>query len=858
MPLTPGRSLLHFRLVEKIGEGGMGEVWKAVDTTLDREVAIKVLPAAFSSDPERLLRLEREAKLLASLNHPNIAAIYGFPEAAGLRFLAMELVRGDDLAEILTRGPMPVREALEAARQVAAALEAAHDSGVIHRDLKPANVKRTPEGQIKVLDFGLAKATESASPNSGQSRTVTSAGSVAGMILGTASYMSPEQARGQPVDRRTDLWAFGCLLYEMLAGTKAFDGPTVTDVLAAVVTGEPDWSKLPATTPSAARRLLRRCLEKDVRKRLRDAGDASLLLDDNPEDARSGPVPILRDRPSRMPVVAAIALVAAMAGLAGGWFLPHRGGGDAAAEAKVTFSRITFSRGMLHSARFAPDGQTIVYGAAWDGPPVKLYLGRTESPEATPISVPPGELLAISKTGELAMALGLSYSGWMGDGTLARTSLLGGSPREIAEHVRSADWSPDGSEMAIVRRVDGLDQLEYPAGKVLYKCAGYIADVRISPDGQRVAFTDHPVYADDLGALSVVDRSGKKTDLRTGLTSVHGAVWTQGGKEIWSSGQDEGGGYSLFSCDLAGHSRTIFRSIAITELFDIAPDGRVLIGGQRNERFIQAHLAGDTGVRDVIIPGQPSMARALSNDGRTLLVTDQSIKDYAAFAVRSDRPGAVRLAVGDGMALSPDGAFALVVSADTTELSVSPIGMGEVRKIPNPGGIHCECPPGWLPDGKRVVFTGRKGNEDSRGYVCDIGSGALKAFGDPGVSWEFYGTPPVSPDGRMVILRDKSKSILRWPVDGGPPLPVPGLLPGDVPVAWSDDGAAIFVAGSAVPIPITRVELATGRRTLQTTISPSDAAGLRFVIATITPSGKYWALSVSKLLTELYVIEGLK
>ena len=291
MSLTSGQSLLHFRLVDKVGEGGMGEVWRAVDTSLDREVAIKLLPAVLARDPERLARFEREAKVLASLNHPNIAAIYGFPEAEGIRFLAMELVRGEDLAQILARGPIPVRESLDAARQITAALEAAHDSGIIHRDLKPANVKRTPEGQIKVLDFGLAKALESAIPSSGATATVTSAGSVAGMILGTASYMSPEQARGLAVDRRTDLWAFGCVLYEMLTGAKAFDGPTVTDVLAAVVKGEPDWDRLPPSCPPSVRRLLRRCLEKEPRKRLRDAGDASLLLDDNPEDARTGPIP---------------------------------------------------------------------------------------------------------------------------------------------------------------------------------------------------------------------------------------------------------------------------------------------------------------------------------------------------------------------------------------------------------------------------------------------------------------------------------------------------------------------------------------------------------------------------------------
>jgi len=320
--LAPGTQLLHFRLLDKLGEGGMGEVWRAIDTTLDREVAIKVLPPAFATDRERLVRFEREAKVLASLNHPNIAAIYGFPETGSVRFLAMEMVKGEDLAHVLARGPMSIRESLEAARQIAAALEAAHDSGVVHRDLKPANVKRTPEGQIKVLDFGLAKALEMAGPSSAQSATVTSAGSQAGMIIGTASYMSPEQARGQAVDRRTDLWAFGCVLYEMLSGKKAFDGATVTDVLAAVVAGEPDWDKLPVGTPASVRRLLRRCLEKDARKRLRDAGDASLLLDENPEDAKTGPMPVVAPgrRSFLLPVLGALI---AVAGLAGGWWLAH-------------------------------------------------------------------------------------------------------------------------------------------------------------------------------------------------------------------------------------------------------------------------------------------------------------------------------------------------------------------------------------------------------------------------------------------------------------------------------------------------------------------------------------------------------
>jgi serine/threonine-protein kinase len=284
LPIEPGQGLLHYRIVEKLGEGGMGVVWKAVDTSLDREVAIKILPDAFAADAERLARFEREAKLLASLNHPNIAAIYGLHESGDSRFLSMELVPGEDLAQRLARGPISNRDAWNVAGQIADALETAHDSGVVHRDLKPANVKLTPEGKVKVLDFGLAKALAAEPSASGADPallpTLTSTGTRAGVILGTAGYMSPEQARGAVVDQRTDNWAFGCLVFEMLAGRRPFDGSSVTDILAAVVRDEPDWNALPPETPAGIRRLLRHCLAKDPRNRLRNVGDAGLAVAD--------------------------------------------------------------------------------------------------------------------------------------------------------------------------------------------------------------------------------------------------------------------------------------------------------------------------------------------------------------------------------------------------------------------------------------------------------------------------------------------------------------------------------------------------------------------------------------------------
>jgi serine/threonine protein kinase len=283
--MEPGTSLLHYRLVEKIGEGGMGVVWKAVDTTLDRDVAVKILPQALSADVERLQRFEREAKTLASLNHPNVATVHGFHEAGGVRFLVMELVLGETLEERLKRGRMAPDEALPVAAKIVAGIEYAHERGIVHRDLKPANIKLTQDGGVKVLDFGLAKAIAGDPTSTGPTSTptvmptLTSMGTVAGMILGTAAYMSPEQARGGTIDRRADIWAFGAVLYEMLTGRRAFEGDTVSDTLASVLRAPLEWELLPGTTPPSIVRLLKRCLERDPKKRLRDIGEARIALD---------------------------------------------------------------------------------------------------------------------------------------------------------------------------------------------------------------------------------------------------------------------------------------------------------------------------------------------------------------------------------------------------------------------------------------------------------------------------------------------------------------------------------------------------------------------------------------------------
>jgi serine/threonine-protein kinase len=450
MSIAPGTTLLHYRIVDKIGEGGMGVVWRAVDTNLDREVAIKILPAGLTDNPERLARFDREAKLLASLNHTHIAGIYGAHEHDGMRFLAMELVDGEDLSERLARGPVPVDQAIRWAREIASALEAAHDADVIHRDLKPANVKLTADGQVKVLDFGLAKALDAQGTAGGDpaaSPTVTSLGTVAGVILGTAAYMSPEQARGQNVDRRADIWSFGALFYEILSGARPFAGATISDTMAAVLRAEPDWERLPEETPPLVRRQLKRCLIKDPRRRTQSIAEVRARLEDaidDPDDSASGILPqahaetAVDSRPGKLPwLVAAAALLIALASIAA-WQLTVE-------EARPIFrSQIALTpwanpAGAGCNLMLLSGGHRIFYGGGEAGEE-RLWVRDLSRLDATPVpGTEGGQIAAVSPDEQ--------WFAFFADGKLKKVSVNGGEPIVLAEATDSArggSWSDDG------------------------------------------------------------------------------------------------------------------------------------------------------------------------------------------------------------------------------------------------------------------------------------------------------------------------------------------------------------------------------------------------------------------------------
>jgi len=537
--------LLHYRLVDKIGEGGMGVVWKAVDTALGREVAIKVLPELFSEDPDRLARFEREARLLASVKHPNIATVHGLHEApstpstgsgqagsgqaGSVRFLAMEFVEGEDLASRLERGPLAMDDALAVSKQIAAALEAAHSNGVIHRDLKPANVVLTSDGEAKVLDFGLAKAADpsaaSASGSLSLSPTMTSAGTQAGMILGTAAYMSPEQARGKPLDRRTDLWSFGAVVYECLTGVRLFHGETVSDSLAAILRKEPDWSTLPADTPPLVRLLVRRCLARDPKKRLQDAGDARIEFEHAIEDPRGESLGLARGETaaeakptgrSWLPwAIAALALVAAVA-------FAMRGDEPAAPELRAARRLLIpvpgpteFGDSSASPPAVSPDGRFVVFGATDKGGETRLQLRPLDDFTARPLSGTEGAQYAFWSPDS-------RHVGFFRGGKLRRIEIASGRVQSIggegSSFPRGGAWNADGQIVFSPNSNTGIHLIDAAGGTAKQIT---VPDPEIPdgshrwpyflPDGEHFLFvlwTNDPAAQEEHGGVYVASISG--------------------------------------------------------------------------------------------------------------------------------------------------------------------------------------------------------------------------------------------------------------------------------------------------------------------------------------------------------------
>ncbi len=860
---TPSPSRLgHYEIVGFVGAGGMGEVYRARDRRLSREVAVKILPKDVLRDSDGFSRFVEEAQAASALNHPGIVTVHDFGEEDGQPYIVMELVEGESLRQRLVYGPLSSKETASLGAQIAEALAAAHGKGIVHRDLKPANVVVTPEGRAKILDFGLARRTTPRPSQPGDTVATRMKETAAGLVVGTVDYMSPEQVRGDAVDGRSDIFALGTVLFELLSGRPPFNRATPADTMVAVLMDDPPdlTGSVPAVAPGLER-LVRRCLEKNPALRFQSARDVAFALE------AVGAASVLRASTEEPPVVprrrrgraalvaGAVAVAAALLGA--GWWVGRSGGPPGPPE----MTRLTFSRGSIRSARFGPDGRTVVFGAAWDGAPIRLFVAQPGSPEPQRAELPDADVLSVSPSGEMALSVGRRFrSLFDASGTLARAPIGGRAPRDVLEAVREADWAQDGEALAVVRDVDGKTRLEMPIGTVLFQTDGWISHPRVSRDGTRVAFVHHPLRWDDRGSVAVVRRKEAPVTLGGTWQSVGGLAWSPSGKEIWYSGAPAGAGRELRAVDLSGRDRPLLRVSGNLTLHDVSKEGRVLVSDDKWRRRVFYRAAGAE--RDVELSWLDwTYPRGVSADWSRLLfdeLGDGGGRDYAIYIRTTDGGPATRLGRGNALALSPDGKWALSATLDTpAKLVLLPTGAGAPRALLSGALDHRVA--SWLPDGRHIVFGGGEPGAPARLYVQDLDGGSPRPVSPAGVGFATGAALPVSPDGRFVLTTRGDGSTSVQPVDGGPATEVKGLLPDERAVGWAEGGGLFVVSSTALPARLFRLDPATGARRPQAEIWPADPAGVVAVgPILVRPDGKALVYGCPQILSDLYVVEGLR
>jgi eukaryotic-like serine/threonine-protein kinase len=867
MPLTPGTKLGPYEILAPIGAGGMGEVYRAKDTRLGREVAVKILPPAFALDPERLRRFTSEAQAVAALNHPNILAIHDIGNEAGSQYLVMEFLDGESLRERLQAGALSIRKATEYAEQIAKGLATAHDKGIVHRDLKPENIFITHEGHVKILDFGLAKLTAAEPKDANETLTRASA-TQPGVVLGTVGYMSPEQVRGQVADQRSDLFSFGAIFYEMLSGKRAFTGDSSVEVMSAILKEEPPpLTETLRTIPPALDRIVHHCLEKNPAERFQSARDVAFniaSLSDIPSasSGTSGTTAAAAATAAasaqhaaafkNMRIIALVSAGVLLAGAAAMWLLLRQ----MPRHTPATFERITFGSGSVGQARFTPDGQTIIFDAAWDGGTTRLYQWRAETPQAQPMSMEDARVVGISKSNELAVLLHVGALDRR-PSTLARMPLSGGAPREVLEDVRDATWSPD-EQLAVIHFVNGRDRLEYPIGKILYETSGWLTNPRFSPDGKTIAFLDHTTYPDAAGTVSLVDLNGKREVLTQFWDDTRGLAWTPSGNEIWYGGSNSNWD-SLRAVDLAKHDRLLLDLPSLVELKDISPDGRVLIDSRNNRLPVVARTTGMDRERDLSWLDVTILAD-ISRNGKQILLAEEDapmVTDMFWVGTRAlDGSPVVRLGNGLGGRFSADEKWATALTlAKPPKIWVIPLSVGETKTVAAPGierlvGGNV----GFFPDGKRIWLNGAEAAHPPRAFAVDIAGGTPVPITPEGVLAD-----GISDDGQTMAASDAEGFVSLFPIAGGPARRVPGVVAKEQFVQWGADGRSIYVRDFALPTTISQVNLTTGQRTPVLKLMPADPAGVVtiFTVA-MTRDAKSYAYGFRRSLSQLLVVKGLR
>ncbi|HEV8117451.1 MAG TPA: protein kinase, partial [Thermoanaerobaculia bacterium] len=773
MTLTAGSRLGPYEVLSQIGAGGMGEVWRARDPRLGRDVAIKVLPASFSTDEDRLRRFEQEARAAGVLNHPNITAVYDTGTQDGAPYVVQELLEGETLRSALAGGKLSPRRAVDYALQVAHGLAAAHEKGIVHRDLKPENLFVTRDGRVKILDFGLAKLTHQEEGSQVTGLPTATAGTEPGVVLGTLGYMSPEQVRGRPADARSDIFSFGAILYEMLSGNRAFRGDSAADTMSAILKEDPPELSLTNQNVSPGlERVIRHCLEKNPEQRFHSAHDLAFDLEALSGLSGRPASPDRSPRTRRQLRWAAVALLAVIG--AGAAFFAGRA--TTTSPSTPRFRRVTFRRGVVRSARYAPDGQTIVYSAAWDGGPAELFTSRVGNVDSRSFAFPSSDVLAISSTGEMAINL-LRPSGV--PDVLARASLAGGVPREVMENATAAGWSADGKTLGVIRFASSgaKSALEFPTGKVLYE-GTQLHDFRVSPRGDTIAVSE---FGGDLNAITLLDLGGHpRTLIREVLAGD--LAWRPDGREIWYSAAQPDSPPNIHAVDLSGKSRLVLASPSWLYLYDISADGRVLLTQNSWRGGISWAVPGqdreqEASWLDWSTPGD------LSPDGKTLLFSEDREGggfSGSVFLRKSPDEPAVRLGDGDGLALSPDGKLVLARLRGDAQRNPSlvllPTGAGDQRSIPS-GKLNQFAAAAWLPDGKNMIVRGAEAGKGRRLYLVDPVRGPGRAISAEGARDGMA----ISPDGKFVAARI-GQEIRICSVEGTGERPLPGQQLGDVPV----------------------------------------------------------------------------
>jgi Tol biopolymer transport system component len=826
-----GETLQQYRVLERIGAGGMGEVYRAADTRLGRDVAIKILPPAMAQDADRLARFEREARALAALNHPHIAALHGLEESDGLRFLVMEFVPGVSLT-----GPLPLDEALPLLLQVADALEASHEKGIIHRDLKPANIRVTPDGKAKVLDFGLAKAADvSPSYDSSHSPTVGADATREGSMLGTAAYMSPEQLRGRPTDRRADIWAFGCLLYEVLTGRKAFHGETPSDTTVAILRNEPDWNALPKETPESIRALLRRCVQKDPMRRIRDMGDVRLHIEEAiaelhqppaaPAAALSIPAPAPRSTGMLIGIAVALVLAAAL----GAWWL--RGRLEPAEPARtVAVHRLTDFEGLERYPALSPDGRSVAFTADLGGSQqiwVRLLSG------GPPLQITKGPVNHINPrwSRDSSTILYFEPSAQPGaQGVLWEVPALGGSPRRITDAISGGDFSPDGQSITFFRAGNGVIELAVAArdGSGARAIAPLSPDrnyhtPRWSPDGRTVAFVGGRIFNYDIYAVPVGGGASPRAITAEG-TQIAGFAWRDNQELIYSTSRGSTILYNplthLWSARVTGGEP---RQLTFGEVSYPLPD---VVGGR-----IVAQRVG----RQFDIWRFPIDGSTAENIRRGVRITRQT--------------GLIQTP-----SVSPDG-NQLVYLSDSGghgNLWILSLDSGQPRQLTFEQAADVGVGvPVWSPDGRHIAFVMRKPGQwnvdqwiispdgSNRRKVADLSGWAAWSHD---TQWLYYAPPG-----------DAVYRIEKIPVAGGTPVVVRtdnAFSPAPAP-----DGKTLYYAVSlssvtgVYDLEIRVAQPEDGPSKVLARISGSRIPAWQLIQPVLSPDGKWLALPLTDATT---------